>query len=354
MPGRSFDALQRALAKGAVQPIYYFHGDEELLKDDATRRILALAIEPSTREFNVDRRRASDLGADEFRSLVETPPMLAARRAVVVTEVESLLQRRARQQALRAAVVEYAQRPAPETVLILIQSAGVKADPELERGTEAVEFAALEPARVVRWIHHHARAAGLTLEEDAAQHLREAVGDDLQQLAAEIAKLAAATPGRPVTVADVTDLVGVRHGETVGDFVGAVTARRFTAAAALVPQLLTSPGNTAVRLVAALGTTLVGLALARAHLDAGESRSSATERVFHAIQEARPQGLGNWRDEAARWAADAAQWTAAEVDQALAAVLRADARLKDTKLTGETEIVTEVVLSLGVPERVGA
>ena len=354
MPGRSFDALQRSLARGEVRPTYYFHGDEELLKDDAVRRILTLAVEPSTREFNVDRRRSAELAPDEFWSLVQTLPMLAARRAVVLAEVESLQQRRARPQALRAAVVEYVARPSPETVLILVQTAGTTADPELLRLTEAVEFAALEPARVVRWIHHHAGESGLTLEEDAARHLREAVGDDLRQLAAEIAKLAVATSGRAATVADVAELVGVRRGETVGDFVRAATARRFTAAAALVRPLLASPGNTAVRLLAALGTAIVGVGLARSHLDAGESAAGATDRVFRAIQEARPQGLGSWRDEAARWVADAGRWTAADVDAALAAVLGADARLKDTKLTGEAEIVTEVVLSLGVPEHASA
>ena len=48
MPGRSFDALQRSLAKGEVQPVYYFFGDEELLKEEAVRRIMEIAVEEST------------------------------------------------------------------------------------------------------------------------------------------------------------------------------------------------------------------------------------------------------------------------------------------------------------------
>ncbi len=355
MPGRSFDAFQRSLAKGEIRPVYYFFGDEDLLKDDAVRDVLERAVEAPTRDFNLDRRRAPELSAEEFRALVETPPMLAARRGVVLTEVECLQLKRAKQQALRSALLGYLARPAPDTVLVLVQSGGTKPDPELQRAGHGVDFEVLEPARVVRWIHHYAKKEhALTLEEDAAQLLQRAVGDDLPQIAAEIAKLAAATQGRAVTATDITDLVGVREGETVGDFLDAVTARRFSAAAAMVPTIMLSPGNTGVRLMGALGTALVGLGLARTHLDAGTSPAAAADRVYQALEAARPAGLRNWRDEAARWVADAAQWTAGEVDAGLAAALRADARLKDTKVSGEAEIVIEVVLSLGVPERSAA
>jgi DNA polymerase III subunit delta len=355
MPGRSFDALQRSLTRGEVRPVYYFFGDEELLKDDAVRDLLGIALEEPTRAFNLDRRRAPETAADEFRSLVETPPMLAARRAVVLSEVESLLQKRARQQALRAAVLGYLKRPLPETLLVLVQSAGTKPDPELQRDTVAVDFEVLEPARVVRWIHHHAaKTRGVSFEDDAARLLQEAVGDDLSQIAAEVAKLAGAAGTRPVTAADVAELVGVRHEETIGAFLDAVTGRRFAAAAEMVPRLLTTPGASGVRLLGALGTSLVALGLARTYLDGGDSPSAAISRVFDALREARPVGLRNWREEAARWVGDAARWSAEEVEAGLAAALRADARLKSTTVAGEAEIVTEMVLSLGVPERSAA
>ena len=354
MPGRSFDALQRALTKGEIQPVYYLFGDEELLKDDAVRRIQALAVDAAARDFNLDRRRAPEVSADQFRSLVETPPMLSARRCVVLTEVECLQQKRPRQQQLRSAVTEYLARPSPETVLVLVQSAGEKPDPGLERGATAVDFELLEPARVFRWIHHRAGETGLKLDDDAARLLQDAVGDDLPQLAAEIVKLAAAVQGRPVSAADVAEMVGVRHGETPGDFVDAVTGRRFAVAAAMVPRLLAGPGTSGVRLITALGTALLGVALARAHLDDGDSRSAARERVLRTIQAVRPPGLRNWGDEAARWVDDAAHWSSAELNDGLAALLRADTRLKSTAVSGEGEIVAEAVLSLGAVERTAA
>jgi DNA polymerase-3 subunit delta len=351
MRSRSFDALQRSLAKGDLQPVYYFHGDEELLKDEAVRRILELAIDEPTRDFNLDRRRTGDVTAEEFRALVDTPPMLAARRAVVLTETESLQQKRARAQALKAAVLDYLERPSPETVLVLTQSAGEKPDPDLERGACAVDFETLPPERVGRWIRHRAAAEGLRIEDDAARHLQDALGDDLPQLAMELAKLAAATGGRAATVADVADLLGVRHGETVHDFVDAVSGRRFVVAATMVPHLVASPGVGGVRLLNALGTTLVGLGLARSWLDAGEAPRVVADRVLKAIYGARPMGLRSWKEEAGRWVRDAGAWTAAELDHGLATLLRADARLKNTRLSGDAEVVAEAVLTLGASGR---
>ena len=158
-----------------------------------------------------------------------------------------------------------------------------------------------------------------------------------------------ATAGKPATIADVADLVGVRTGETVYDFVDAVSARRFAVAAGMVAGLIAGPGSSGVRLLGALGTTLVGLALARANLDERDTPSPATARVLNAMFAARPMGLRPWKEEAARWVRDAATWTAAELDAGLATLLRADARLKGTRLAGEAEVVIEVVLSLGRP-----
>ncbi len=346
MPALDYDAFRRSLQKGEFQPVYYFHGDEDLLKDDALREVLARGLDAATRDFNLDRRRAAEVSADGFETLAQTPPMLAARRAVVLTEVEVLQQRRPRSQGLRAAIVAYLARPSSDTLLLLVQSAGEHADPELLRLAAAVEFRSLPPDRVRKWIHHRAARDALTLEEDAAAHLHEVVGDDLAQLAAELAKLAAAVGGRTAALADVTDLVGVRRGETAHDFTDAITARMFPAALGMIPHLLETPGNSGVRLVGSLATALTGVALARALLDASTAPGALEGRLFDAMRAARPLGLRTWKDEARRWAKDAARWSAAELDAALTALLAADRRLKSASLGGEVEIVTDAVLRM--------
>jgi len=353
MPALAYDAFRRSLQKGEIQAAYYLHGEEDFLKDAAVRELLERALEPATRDFNLDRRRAGDLAAEEFETLILTPPLLAARRAVVVSEVESLAQRRPRSQSLRAAIVDYLARPDQQTLLILVQSAGAKPDAELSRRATTVRLERLQPHRVLRWIRHHAGELGLDIEESAAAHLRDVVGDELAHLAAELAKLRSAVRG-PATLDDVSDLVGVRHGETAHDFTDAVTGRRFATAAGMVRRLLESPSGTGVRLVMSLGMAFTGLALARSLLDGGVSPRQAERRAFEALAAARPPFLRDWRAEAERWVEHASLWSAVELEAALAELLRADRRLKSATLGGETEIVTEAVLAMAGRARTAA
>lgn len=346
MPVLQFDELLRQIKRGEVLPAYYFHGDEDLLKDDSLRDLLAVALDPSTRDFNLDRRRAADLSPEDFNALALTPPMMAPRRAVVVTEVEMLEQKRTRIQALRSAIGAYLHRPLKETLLVLIQSAGARPDAEFSRLAASVAFDQISPDRVVRWIRHRAAGEGLELDAEAAEHLRAVAGGDLGQIAAEIAKLASAVRGRPATVADVADLAGVRRGETVHDFVDSVTARDLARAVEMVQHLLEIPGNTGVRLVAALGTAFTALAFARASADSAAGRQDVSGALYRAFQATRPMGLRQWSAEADRLTRDARRWSLEELEGALAVLLKADRRLKSTTLAGETEIVTDALLAM--------
>jgi len=344
MPSLEFDDFMRSVQRGEIAPAYYLHGDQDVLKNEALQLALDRALDPSTRDFNLDRRRAAELSAEEFRSLALTPPMMAPRRAVVVSEAEDLQQRRAKTQQLRTAVLEYLARPLPETLLVLVQSAGETADPELVRRASAVECKALEPARVRKWIQHRATQQSLTLDDDAVRHLYDVAGDDLAQLGAELAKLKGAVGDRAATVADVADLVGIRRGETVHEFVDAVTGRRFADAAGMVSHLLNAPGQSGVMLVISLGTALAGVALARAQLDA--RRRAVAADLKETFFQVRPFGVRDYKERADRWAADAQGWTMADLDAAFAALLKADKRLKSTAAAGEGDILVELLLGM--------
>ena len=348
MSSHDFDVLYRALKKGTLDPVYYLHGDEDLLKDEAVRDLVEVGVDAATRDFNLDRRRAPELAVEDFHALVHTPPMMAARRGIIVSEVEFLLQKKPKAQALRAAVLAYATRPSPDTLLVLVQSAGEKADPALVRVTRALAMEPLAPDRVAGWIRREAEKTGVSLDDGAVAHLQATIGSNLPVLASELAKLGAAVGTRTATAGDVADLVGVRHGETLHDFVDAVTGRQVVQAAEMVPRLLEAPGSSAVRLVAALSTALVGTAFARALLDEGQHTGAAETRVLGVIQENRLWGLRNWRHEAAQWTRDAGRWTGAELETALEELLRADRRLKHTTVAGGAEILQEALLAMAV------
>ncbi len=334
MGALTLDALFRSLKRGAPDPVYYLYGDEDVLKDEAIAAVLDRAVEPGARDFNVDRRSAADLDAATFHTLVNTPPLLARTRAVIVRGVEQVKKNSAVYQAL----LRYVSAP----------------NPTLARDATAVAVEPLPPERVARWTARRAGQLGLTMEADAATLLQETVGHDLASLARELEKLAAATAGRAATREDVAALVGVRRGATLPDLVDAALRHDAPAAAQLVDPVLEQASMSGVRIVSALGTALIGTALARAELDRGVAAARLPDVVFRHILAARPFGLGNWKEEAARWAEWARLWRPAALRRALRQALAADQALKSSTVSDDRAIVTELLLTMAVSLREAA
>jgi len=349
MGALSFDALLRSLKRGAPDPVYYLHGDEDVLKDEAVRAVLEQAVEPAARAFNVDTPSAPDLDPASFHALVNTLPLLAPRRAVILRGVEQVK----KTSALYRELVRYSAAPNPTTILVLVHGLG-EPDPALLKHATGVAVAPLPPERVARWAARRAGELGLTVEPDAAADLLGAVGHDLGSLARELEKLAALAGSRPVTRDDVAALVGTRRGESLGDLVEAALGRRPADAVRLVRPVLEQAGMSGVRVVTALGTALIGTALARAELDRGIIPAQLPDAVFRHILATRPFGVGSWKEEAARWARWAALWPAAVVRGALVRALAADRALKSSTLSDEAAIVTELLLTVAVPRREAA
>src|SRR5712664_1044178 len=157
MGALTFDALLRSLKQGAPHPVYYLHGEEDVLKDEAVRALLERAVDPAARDFNVDQRSAADLDPEAFNALVNTPPILATTRAVVLRGMEQLR----KTAKVRQELLHYLDSPNPTTVLVLVNGTAEPPDGELVRRTTAVEVAALPPERVERLDGTPRQAAGI-------------------------------------------------------------------------------------------------------------------------------------------------------------------------------------------------
>ena len=76
----------------------------------------------------------------------------------------------------------------------------------------------------------------------------------------------------------------------------------------MLGPLLDQSGVTGVRLVSLLGTSLVGVGLARSHYDRRVRAGSLERLVLERLRQLRIFGLPDWKDESAKWAAWAAAW----------------------------------------------
>lgn len=351
MAALTFDALLRGLKHGALDTVYYLHGEDDVLKEEAVRAMLDRALDPAARDFNLDTRAAADLDPESLRALVDTPPLLADRRVVIIRGVEQWRKTaKARDELLR-----YLEHPSPTTLLILIQSGDDKPEADLARHGTSVVVDRLSGERVERWIAHRAKQIGLVVEADAASLLASAAGADLALLNQELEKLRAIVGPRAVTPADVSAAVGVRRGETVVDLVAQVLERRAVDAVRLLEPVLAQSGVTGVRVVSAIGTALLGMAVARAELDRGANPARAERAVVQHLIAARLGGLGaGYQVIAARWTASAARWQASELAIAVRRALAADRALKGSKISDERGIVMELILGFAATTREAA
>ena len=333
----------KSIRERKFSPVYYVHGEDDFLKDEAVRQLVAAVVDPATRDFNLEVRRGGEIDPGTLASLLDTPPMMAERRMVVLRDVASL------KKDARAALDRYLTRPAPETVLALVTlGAEGKSDKKLEANAGiTVCFDCLTDDRVPKWIEHQVSELGATIDERAVTLLHEAVGNDLPALMSELDKLVSYAAGRPIDERAVAAIVGVRNGETIGDLLDAVLDRDAGRALALLPQVLEQPKMGAVPIVMTLATQFLAVAWARALRDRGTPMGQMYNELFNFLKDSRGAFVGRaWGDAVKSWTRGVERWTTPQLDQALALLLTTDAALKESRLSSEEQAMSTLILSL--------
>ena len=62
-------ALHAALKSRTFDPVYVLFGDDEFRKDAAVRDLVDAAVDPSTRDFNLELRRGGELAPETLDAL---------------------------------------------------------------------------------------------------------------------------------------------------------------------------------------------------------------------------------------------------------------------------------------------
>ena len=251
-------ALRAALQDKQFSPAYYLHGEDEFLKEEALRHLIDAAVDPATRDFNLDQRKGGEVDAAGLGSLLATPPMMADRRAVVIRDATSL------RKDARAALESYLRAPAADLLLVVTSPADAKLDRTWSDLAVAVDCKPLTGVQLPKWIVARAEKLGARISEAAVQLLQAAAGSDLSELALALDKLAAFCSGREIDEKAVAQVIGVSRDETPGRLLDAVAMRDAAKAVELVPGVLRQPKTGAVPLVMALTTQTLALAIRNA------------------------------------------------------------------------------------------
>jgi DNA polymerase III subunit delta len=340
--------IRTAIKEGLFAPAYYLYGEDDYLKEEELQRLVDAAVDPATRDFNFELLRAADLDAETLGSMLSTPPMMAERRVLVVRDVAAL------KKEARAMLDKYLEQPASDLLLVLVAITGGKADARLSKAATAVEFAPLTGHRIPKWITYYVdHDLESSITEAAVTLLQEAVGTDLAQLRVELDKLVNYTGGGPINEAAVSAVVGVRPGETMGDFLDAVARRDARAALHMLPTVLQQPKASGVTTVMALTAQTLCMGWAQAARERGAGAGKVSGDLFNLLKTSGGVYTGrSWGEFVATCARESERWSPRAIDHALDALLAADAALKETRLSSEEQLLANLVLTLcGAPSR---
>lgn len=334
-------SLQTIVKTRQFDPVYYIHGEDDYQKEAAVKQLAEAAIDPAGRQFNLEVRRAAELDAESLDVLLSTMPMFSERRVVVLQDPAAL------KKPTRAVLDRYLDAPAPGTTLVMVAASG-KTDRALMEKSSELRFDPLTPARVLKFIAHHAREAhGTTITAAAAELLHSVVGSDLHELTTEIDKLASFASGGEIDETIVAGVIGVRHGETLGDFMDALVYRDASRALGMLPRLLAQPKTTGVSIVMVLANQALAMSWGRAKVDKGMSVTSLEREYIGLLQSAGWLMLPKSFGAAARvWAGATEDWSADALDRSIEALLAADMALKETGVASDEQILAGLVLSI--------
>lgn len=182
----TYEALMADLRQGRYAPVYLLMGDEPYYIDCITDFIIKNALREEERDFNQTVVFGSDVNAAGISDIAKRYPVMAARQVVVVKEAQNIRN--------WERIEAYMERPQPTTVLVLCHKNG-NVDGRKKILTKAraagvvFESKKKRESELPAFIEQYLKAAGVTIDNKAAQMVAGHIGNDLCRIVSELDKV---------------------------------------------------------------------------------------------------------------------------------------------------------------------
>jgi len=317
-----YSDLIAGLKKGTILPLYLFFGEEEFLIQEALDLIIKKAVDPGARDFNFSTLYCRETPVSELVNLCQTLPFMSERRLVIAKDFD----------ALKAAdleeLVPYLKDPSPSTCLVMVSNQGKYDKKSVTAAVDArgavTRFYPLLDREIVAWIEGWARERGLSIQRDAAQYLWQTIGNDLQKLGNELAKVEIYIKEKKVIAfADVKTVVGDFREYSSFDLAAALGAKNRDKAFLILSRLL-QEGEAPVGLLGSISWNFRRLLQAKTMEAGGTGPDDIMKKlrppvIFHQV---------------AQFKAQMKSYSIGELREAFAVMLQADKALKSSGLAG--------------------
>jgi DNA polymerase-3 subunit delta len=332
---RLFDDVRR----GRLARVYFLYGTEEHMKREFVRALIEAALPEGDRTFNLDIVHGDEFDATAFSERLQSFPLFASRRLVILRDFETL------SPSDRDGVAEQA-ASVPETLILVIESSREKLDTAAHKraaaaaGSHGVSFAfeALDEGETLERILARFRREAVEVDPEALDLLIESVGTRLIDLANEVDKILLAAPdGGRITRDIVAEVVGRYRTESLFAFLDGVGVAD---PGTTVTRLggLVDAGEEPVFVVAMLLRRVVSLLEVQQMVDE-RGRAVATDRALADAIAATPSPFF-----AGRLRTQAARVPRAALETLLVNLRWADLKLKTTSLDARS-VIEEALLA---------
>ncbi len=195
--------------------------------------------------LNLNILEGKKLKINDFQSAISTPPFLARKRMVVVTDLLSSN----KDKELQVEMVKSLGKEELMKDLILIFWESEKADKRLSlfkrlnKEKYAQEFDLLIGAELKNWLKSEIKTQSGEFESAAVDRLIELLGSDLWEASSEISKLISYCGNKAVKVKDVNEMVRSKSDDNIFNFVDAIANKNQKLAHKLLTDQLALGSN---------------------------------------------------------------------------------------------------------------
>ncbi|NLC73593.1 MAG: DNA polymerase III subunit delta [Ruminococcaceae bacterium] len=264
----NYNALIKELNTNGALGVYLLWGDEDYLREQFTAKLRSVCLPDGGNDFCYRRFDAEQLNMDELADAVNAMPFMSERSFIEIRGFDPAAVKDREMAALEAIISDI-----PDyCTIVFITYPGKKPDMRLrlckniKKIGSVIEFAPQDEYKLTDWIIRRFAALGKSVSASTANRLILNSGDLMSGLIGEIEKIAAGTKAELVTDSDVDRLGSKITSAKVFDMTNRISAGDFSAALAILNDLITS-GDEPIMILAVIGMHMRDLYAARLTID---------------------------------------------------------------------------------------
>ena len=220
-----------------IFPAYLFLGEEDFLKEEATKELKAISLDKDTRDLNYSVFYGKDKNIN-FNGMLDnlnTMPFLSKKRMVVLKDADSL------SPSFKKSILTYLRNP-KETSLFVMESPlpSIKGEFLLEASKHAQLFyyRRLTDSSINTWLLKRANLSGKKMAPGAIKAMRENLSCDLRLLSSNMDSIILYLGKRVlITKEDIDNVMGSNPSHTAFDLTASIVTRDVKKALSIVASL---------------------------------------------------------------------------------------------------------------------